>query len=309
MYSRESSLEFCEEHGIEGYTIHDDGTIDVDDDVDISSSGLEVLTVKFGVVHGEFNAGYNNLTSFIGFPTSVTRSLYCESNQIRHFKHCPSIIGGDFSMSENKINNFDDFPQMIGGDIYLNKNNFTKLDNMPEIAHGSLFLNSNYLTTLEGCPKEIGGGLSADHCQLTNLKGLPEKIGGGIIVYKNQLTSLEGLPEVVNGTLNLAYNRIKTIEHLPKEVRDNLIMDENNITDLYGFRTKITGDGYLRLNKNPVNLIWEHMSIESIKVLNMSKCIVGDGYKLKNLKWFYSLMDKELIDGDLFRISGFYTEI
>lgn len=305
---KQEALDFCEEHGILGYTIHDDGTIDVDGDVDLSSRGLEALIVKFGVVHGEFSVAYNKLTTFYGFPTSVTRSLYCESNQIRYFKHCPSIIGGSFLVSDNKISNFDDFPQVIGGDVYLGRNNFTKLDNMPEIINGSLFLSQNYLTTLEGCPKKVGKELTADHCQLTNLKGLPDEIGGSIIIYQNQLTSLEGLPEVVNGTLNFAHNRITSIEHLPKEVRDNLIMDNNNISELYGFKTKII-EGSLKMMKNPVNLICKDINLESIKILNMSKCIENKGYKMKNLKWFYSLMDMELTDDVMDDIQGFYTVI
>ena len=75
---------WCEEIGIQNYTINSKGEIDVDGRVDIgflflNNKAIEELPYKFGRVNGSFDlSGNTNLTSL---------------------KNCPDVVGGYFSCS------------------------------------------------------------------------------------------------------------------------------------------------------------------------------------------------------------------
>ena len=91
----------CKKYNIINYTINDDGSIDVDGDVNLRDRDLVKLPLKFRNVGGDFFCSYNNLTSFEG---------------------CPKYIGGDFFCHYNDIISFEGFPKHIGGNFYCDRN-------------------------------------------------------------------------------------------------------------------------------------------------------------------------------------------
>ena len=54
--------DICEKYDIKNYTINPDGSIDVDDGVDLSGKDLIKIPLKFNKVNGWFDCSYNRLS-------------------------------------------------------------------------------------------------------------------------------------------------------------------------------------------------------------------------------------------------------
>ena len=76
-YNIENIKAWCEEMGIEKYTINSQGEIDVNGGVNLSGKNFEELPYKFGKVRGNF-------------------TMY-ENKKLTSLKNCPDEVGGDFS--------------------------------------------------------------------------------------------------------------------------------------------------------------------------------------------------------------------
>jgi len=167
----------CEKYDIKNYTINDDGSIDVDGDVDLSKRGLERIPIKFIEVTGDFYCYENNLTSLEG---------------------CPETVGGDFNCSHNKLISLEGGPKKVGGDFECARNNLTSLKGSPKKVGDGFYCYYNNLTSLEGCPKEVSGYFSFHNNNLTSLEGGPERVGWHFNCTRNNLTSLVGFPLYFN---------------------------------------------------------------------------------------------------------------
>jgi hypothetical protein len=111
----------CKEYGIKNYTINDDGSIDVDDVVDLSYEGLTELPLVFNKVTGGFDCGNNNLTSLKGCPKWIDEFFYCGYNQLTDLKDSPKQVGGRFNCSGNKnLYNINGYTEKIGILFYCN---------------------------------------------------------------------------------------------------------------------------------------------------------------------------------------------
>jgi hypothetical protein len=97
-----NNIEFCEKY-LENYTINPDGSIDVDDDVDLwrKLGDMEKLPVKFGKVYGYFRCNNKKLTTLEGCPNYVDGYFSCDKNKLTTLEGCPKYIGGDFSCNVN----------------------------------------------------------------------------------------------------------------------------------------------------------------------------------------------------------------
>ena len=115
--SFENIDEICKKYRIENYTINQDGSIDVDEDVNLHNLGLEKLPCKFNKVNGHFNCNFNNLKSFEGSPVEVNGNFSCHNNNLTSFEYAPRIIRGDFICTDNNIKTFEYFPSFVK---YLN---------------------------------------------------------------------------------------------------------------------------------------------------------------------------------------------
>ena len=89
---------WCDEMGIENYTINSRGEIDVDIRVNLRNKNFKELPYKFGKVTGYFDIGNNpNLTSLKNCPDFVTGSFSCSLCKcIKSLEGCPKRVGGDF---------------------------------------------------------------------------------------------------------------------------------------------------------------------------------------------------------------------
>jgi len=130
--SRDTEIyEICKRCEIENYTINDDGSIDVDGDVDIGSKGLERIPIKFREVTGDFSCYKNNLTSLDGCPKIVGGYFNCSNNKLTSLKGCPDRVGRDFICSYNNLASLVGGPERVGRGFYCSLNNLITLEGFP----------------------------------------------------------------------------------------------------------------------------------------------------------------------------------
>jgi len=115
-------VDICKKYGIKNYTINDDLSIDVDDDVDISHRNLDKILIKFRRVSGNFRCNFNKLTSLEFCPESVGNSILVFNNKLTSLEYLPKYIGGDIDCENNKIWSFRGIPDSFRGELYCDRN-------------------------------------------------------------------------------------------------------------------------------------------------------------------------------------------
>ena len=75
--TREEVMQVCEKYHITRYTINDDLSIDVDDNVNLTLYSLEYLPLKFNYVSGNFDCSHNKLKTLEGCPQTVGGIFDC----------------------------------------------------------------------------------------------------------------------------------------------------------------------------------------------------------------------------------------
>ena len=98
---------WCEEMGIEDYTINSKGEIDVDNHVEFEfkeNNDFKELPYKFGTVKGYFSLdGCRNLISLKNCPTKIGNSFYCnDCYQLVSLEGCPKEVDENFIIRRSK---------------------------------------------------------------------------------------------------------------------------------------------------------------------------------------------------------------
>lgn len=93
----------CKRLRIERYTINDDLSIDVNEDISISGYGFTKIPIKFNIVMGNFNCGDNKLTSLEGCPEYVTGNFECSFNELTSLDYAPKEVVGYFWCKYNPL--------------------------------------------------------------------------------------------------------------------------------------------------------------------------------------------------------------
>jgi hypothetical protein len=226
----------CKKYGIENYTINEDGKIDVDGNVNLSSKKLTELPLKFRYLGGGFYCYNNQLTSLEGCPILVGGGFYCYGNNLTSLKGSPQSVGGSFKCCNNKLTTLEGAPSSVGNDFSCFNNKLTTLEGVPISVGGSFDCYGNQLTSLEGCPTSVGGDFDCHKNKLTSLEGAPGSVGGDFDCHKNELTSLEGAPGSVGGVFYCSDNKLK---------------------DVYGIKEGFKLGGDFDIKDNPVEEIFK----------------------------------------------------
>ena len=137
----------CEKYNITNYTINEDGSIDVDGNVDLYDKKLKVLPLKFRNVSGNFLCGCNYLTSLEGTPKSVGRNFSCAVNQLTSLVGCPQSVGGDFICNYNRLTTLDGGPKRVGKCFSCRDNKLKSIDYLPKY-YKELFIGNNPITKI-----------------------------------------------------------------------------------------------------------------------------------------------------------------
>lgn len=143
----------CKRYRIRNYTINEDGSIDVDGDVDLTRKGLTKLPLRFNKVTGDFYCFYNKLTNLKRCPIYVGGNFNCHSNELITLKWCPKFVGGDFNCCNNRLITLKWAPTAV--------------------TNGDFNCYGNELTLLEGAPLYVGDCFRCGHNPLTTLHGIP----------------------------------------------------------------------------------------------------------------------------------------
>ena len=95
---------WCDEMGIEDYTINSQGEIDVDNCVNLMNKQFKELPYKFGKVKGYFELSGNKiLTSLKNCPNNVQGYFNCSPcSQLDSLEGCPKEVNGDFYCNKCK---------------------------------------------------------------------------------------------------------------------------------------------------------------------------------------------------------------
>jgi len=202
-----------EGYDIINYTFNDDGSIDVNENVDLYKSGLTKLPFKFRNVSGDFTCTSNKLTSLEG---------------------CPEKVGGSFICNDNKLTSLEGSPKTIGGSFFCDSNKLTSLVSSLETVGGNFSCYDNKLRSLEGSPEKVGGYFNCIDNDLISLLGSPKTIGGSFYCKFNNLESLEGSPKKVGGDFNCSDNNLASLVGGPEIVFGNFDCENNNLTSLEG---------------------------------------------------------------------------
>ena len=102
------------EMNIDEYIIHDDLTVDINQNVYLIGKKLTHLPIKLGIVNGDFNIYKNYLTSLENFPHTVVGDLDCSENAIDSLMNSPvKKVGETFNCSENYISNLKGMPNSL----------------------------------------------------------------------------------------------------------------------------------------------------------------------------------------------------
>ncbi len=100
--TKEDIKQWCDDHFIEDYTINEDLTVDVDNDVFLYLLPIIYLPIQFGEINGEFLLGENGLKSLRGCPYIVHHDFTCGGNEITSLNYLPKIIEGTIRLFNNK---------------------------------------------------------------------------------------------------------------------------------------------------------------------------------------------------------------
>ena len=127
--------DICDKYRIKNYSINEDGSIDVDGNVDLGDKNLSKLPIKFGKVGG----------------------FYCYNNKLTSLEGAPNHVDGNFNCKYNKLTSLDGSPGYVGGDFYCQYNQLTSLEGAPSHVGRDFYCSYNQLISLEGAPSYVGG--------------------------------------------------------------------------------------------------------------------------------------------------------
>lgn len=131
----------CQKYNIRDYIINDDGTVDVDGSVLLSSHELTKLPLRFRKVSGYFDCSYNKLTSLEGAPEYVGFYFDCSNNKLTTLEGAPEYVSG-FFCSHNRLISLEGAPKSVR-DFYCSYNKLTSLEGAPTSLSGDFCCDLN----------------------------------------------------------------------------------------------------------------------------------------------------------------------
>jgi hypothetical protein len=136
----------CKEYRITNYTINQDGSIDVNGNVNLSYMTLLKLPLKFNKVSGSFYCYNSKLTSLEGCPKEIGGNFVCSNNKLTTLKGSPESVRGYFDCGDNQLTTLEGCPNRVGVYFLFNYNNLISLDGFNNSNYDMLFCdNKNYL--------------------------------------------------------------------------------------------------------------------------------------------------------------------
>ena len=186
---------------------YETGLINVTGDVNLGGGDMgkkipKLPGIKFGVVSGEFEASYMGLTSLIGFPTHVGKTLNISNNQLKSLAGSPIYIGQAFFANSNLITDLKGMPKDIFGRINVGNNNLTSLKGSPKKVNSFICHYNGDLISLEGGPSIVEGTFNCSHCPIKTLKGSPNLVKDTFIMNDVDIDDFIGIGQSYIGGIS-----------------------------------------------------------------------------------------------------------
>ncbi len=175
--------DICKKYKITNYVINNDGSIDVDGNVNLNGYNLTRFPIIFNKVNGDFSCRDNKLSKLEGSPKEVGNSFDCSNNNLKSLINSPKEVGNSFRCSNNHLTSLEYSPERVGN-----------------IFNCSF----NKLTSLIGSPMEIGLHFYCTNNQLVSLEGGPIIIGGDFLLENNPISIIDTSTEVKDD-INIGY--------------------------------------------------------------------------------------------------------
>lgn len=185
---------------ITNYTIHDDLTVDVNQDVWITRRRKK-LPFQFGIVEGDFFASDLGLESLEGAPRIVTGLFRCSNNPITSLKYGPVEVGGDFLCSSTKITDLQFSPETVGGFFECTSCELVSFFGCPKKINSYFHCSSNRLQSFEYSPELINGAFIAAFNEFNSFKHFPKKVEYATL-NGNPLLTIDMLDDLLDCTFN-----------------------------------------------------------------------------------------------------------
>ena len=189
--SKTEIINWLREKLIYKYTINEDLTVDVEDDVYLVNEDLIVLPVRFNKINGFFDCSRNQLESLEGCPKYIRNEFICNWNKLSSLKWFPLEVGAGINCSDNELISLEYAPIKVDGDFNCKNNKLKNLINGPVNVSKKYMCDNNQLESLEGFPLYVGETFTFD------MNPLPEILKGmsieDIIKYNERVKLLEKL--------------------------------------------------------------------------------------------------------------------
>lgn len=236
----EKIKKWLDDNDIQGYTIHEDLTVSVDNPVDLSSLAIDCIPFKFREISGMLNISHCKFTTLkdVGLPKKCDY-FFAENNRITSLEGCPETT--HISLENNCLTNLDYLPSTCE-DLNIAHNHIASLKGIKNSNLESLRISFNPLNVIDELSEKLYR-LEAESCHIKTLPVLPEALK---VLYcgSNELISIPPLSEEM-AVLDLSRNEITDFSNLPARITEKLVLDNNIIRKL---PPKLYVRGLLSLN-------------------------------------------------------------
>jgi hypothetical protein len=156
----------CDELRIKNYTINDDGTVDVNGDLNIyliqdriKKDEQNSILINFNKISGDVDISlrWGNWTRMfrgrvgqLPFTfNEVTGNFHANHNMLETLIGCPKKVGGCFDVRSNRLRTLEGSPETVGGNFDVSDNDLKTLEGLSPRIDGTLDFNSNKITSFD----------------------------------------------------------------------------------------------------------------------------------------------------------------
>lgn len=132
--------EFLEKSSIFNYTINDDLSVNVNQNVNIIWENIKLIPIEFRIIEGNVVLSGNKLQSLKGLPREIYGVLDISNNQLRTLEGCPEIIHGDFDVSDCFLKSLEFGPKQVMGDYIAERNELIDIEGIAKEIEGDLII-------------------------------------------------------------------------------------------------------------------------------------------------------------------------
>ena len=181
--------EKCLSYGIPNFKLNDDGSIDVDDSIDLSCYSFEELPIVFNKINGDFSCSGGELTTLKGCPRYVNGDFSCSNNNFKNFIGAPINVTGNFYCGSNKLTSLEGLMTDIGGELFIKTDKLTPIYDImcDDMEHINDFYNFHIITDLDSYKPTINMKRLNRFIDLYDIKPLSYNTLDNISVYYNKI--------------------------------------------------------------------------------------------------------------------------